>query len=194
MENVLYDGDFWNSKGEQLFLFPTLFYEFVFKHAFRFSFTSDESEDGCTIKKVKSCAKLFCAHLFSHVGLSAILVSVNSKSMWVTWSSLFLTLFQSPKFSYSLMGAFLFRHLESPYELAVRENVRGERLDTLEKLWGLTGDMRSLQRGLQMICGRWSWAKRSSWVNSERLWRRGKVCSTVVGLTEEKRSGFSCLW
>ena len=61
-----------------------------------------------------------------------------------------------PKLSYSLMGAFLFRYLESPHELAVRENVRGERLDTLEKLWGLTGDMRSLQRGLQMICGRWS--------------------------------------
>ena len=48
----------------------------VFKHIFRFSSLTDESEAGCTIKKVKSCAKLFCAHLFSHVGLSAILVSV----------------------------------------------------------------------------------------------------------------------
>ena len=49
----------------------------VFKHTFRFSLETDEGEDGCTIKKVKSCAKLFCAHLFSHVGLSAILVSAN---------------------------------------------------------------------------------------------------------------------
>ena len=48
----------------------------VLKHIFRFSSLTDESEAGCTIKKVKSCAKLFCAHLFSHVGLSAILVSV----------------------------------------------------------------------------------------------------------------------
>ena len=50
----------------------------VFKHAIRLSSPTDEGEEGsCTIKKVKSCAKLFCAHLFSHVGLSAILVSAN---------------------------------------------------------------------------------------------------------------------
>lgn len=41
------------------------------------------------------------------------------------------------------MGAFLFRYLESPHELAVREKVNGEREQTLDKLWQLTGETRS---------------------------------------------------
>lgn len=61
-----------------------------------------------------------------------------------------------PKLSYSLMGAFLFRYLESPHELAVREKVSVKRGATLEELWLLTGETRSPQPGLQMICGRWS--------------------------------------
>ena len=61
-----------------------------------------------------------------------------------------------PKFSYSLMGAFLFRYLESPHELAVRETVSVKRGETLEGLWNLTGETRALHPGLQLICGRWS--------------------------------------
>ena len=56
-----------------------------------------------------------------------------------------------PKFSYSLMGAFLFRYLESPHELAVREKVSVKRGATLEELWLLTGESRSPHPGLQMI-------------------------------------------
>ena len=56
-----------------------------------------------------------------------------------------------PKFSYSLMGAFLFRYLESPHELAVREKVSVKRGATLEELWVLTGEARSPHPGLQMI-------------------------------------------
>ena len=66
------------------------------------------------------------------------------------------------------MGAFLFRYLESPHELAVREKVNGERELTLEKLWELTGETRSPQPGLQMICGRWSSARSSNFVSYER--------------------------
>ena len=73
-----------------------------------------------------------------------------------------------PKLSYSLMGAFLFRYLESPHELAVREKVSEDRELTLDKLWELTGETRSPQPGLQMICGRWSSARSSNFVSSER--------------------------
>ena len=54
------------------------------------------------------------------------------------------------------MGAFLFCHLESPHELAVREKVNVKRGTTLEELWVLTGEKTSPQPRLQMICGRWS--------------------------------------
>ena len=73
-----------------------------------------------------------------------------------------------PKLSYSLMGAFLFRYLESPHELAVREKVSEDRELTLDKLWELTGETRSPQPGLQMICGRWSSARSLNFVSSER--------------------------
>ena len=116
------------ARGGQFFLLPTLLYDCVFKHAFRFSFTSDESEDGCTIKKVKSCAKLFCAHLFSHVGLSAILVSINSKSMCVTLQIFIISYFVPiPKVQLQPDGCFPLPPLGVPLRAGgAGERERGE--------------------------------------------------------------------
>ena len=66
------------------------------------------------------------------------------------------------------MGAFVFRYLESPHELAVREKVSVKREVTLKELWALTGETRSPQPGLQMICGRWLSARSVNFVSFER--------------------------
>ena len=72
-------------------------------------------DDGCSFAKVKSCVKLFCAHLFSHVGLSALVVG------------------------YSIIGAFVFSHLEGANEIAIRVKVGNNRMKTLDELYNITG-------------------------------------------------------
>ena len=86
-------------------------------YTFRKSLSIDYKNkgDGCTFAKVKSCIKLFCAHLFSHVGLSALVVG------------------------YSIIGAFVFSHLEGENEIAIRVKVGNNRRETLDQLYNITG-------------------------------------------------------
>ena len=76
-------------------------------------------EDGngarCTTAKVKSFMKSFFAHLFSQVGLCALVIG------------------------YSIMGAFVFGKLEKDNELNTRQKVGDTRKDTLEQLYNITG-------------------------------------------------------
>ena len=61
--------------------------------------------------QVKSCIKIFCAHLFSHVGLTALVVSWR---LWIgQFSSVISVMFQV---GYSIFGAFIFSHLEVKIE------------------------------------------------------------------------------
>ena len=86
------------------------------------SHKGDESADGdevkearCTFAKAKSCMKMFIAHLFSHVGLCALVIG------------------------YSIMGAFVFNKLEKENELNTRLKVGDTRKVILEQLYNITG-------------------------------------------------------
>merc|ERR1719471_1316023 len=79
-----------------------------------------EKEGGCTFAKVKSCIKIFCAHLFSHVGLTALVVG------------------------YSIFGAFIFSHLEGENEILTRVKVGNNRKEVLDQLYNITESLRSL--------------------------------------------------
>ncbi|KAJ8312849.1 hypothetical protein KUTeg_010222 [Tegillarca granosa] len=65
-------------------------------------------------KSCKSCCKKFVAFLFSHIGLTSCVVA------------------------YSILGGFIFRALESPYELLQRENVEKIRKSKIDSLWNIT--------------------------------------------------------
>lgn len=75
----------------------------------------DQDKGRCTVGKVKSCMKVFFAQLFSHVGLCGLVIG------------------------YSIMGAFIFGHLESKKEGVTRQSVSIMRNDTLNKLYDITG-------------------------------------------------------
>ena len=77
---------------------------------------SDGETTRCTASRTKSCVKTFFAHLFSHAGLCALVVG------------------------YAVMGAFLFVHLEKDNELATRQRVGDDRMNTLNELYNITGE------------------------------------------------------
>ena len=77
---------------------------------------SDGETTRCTASRTKSCVKTFFAHLFSHAGLCAVVVG------------------------YAVMGAFLFVHLEKDNELATRQRVGDDRMNTLNELYNITGE------------------------------------------------------
>jgi hypothetical protein len=72
--------------------------------------------DKCTTSRVKACLKTFMGHLFSHVGLCALVIG------------------------YAIMGAFIFVYLEKENELATRVKVGDERTKTLNELYNITGE------------------------------------------------------
>ena len=79
-------------------------------------FSADGETTRCTASRAKSCTKTFFAHLFSHAGLCALVVG------------------------YAVMGAFLFVHLEKDNELATRQRVGDDRMNTLNELYNITGE------------------------------------------------------
>ncbi|XP_055341421.1 uncharacterized protein LOC129590292 [Paramacrobiotus metropolitanus] len=76
--------------------------------------TDNEKDTGWT---VKNCCRKTIAFLFSHIGLTALVVG------------------------YSIMGAFLFRHLEYQHEMDKMGTIREWKNDTVEALWNITTDV-----------------------------------------------------
>ncbi|XP_055356882.1 TWiK family of potassium channels protein 7-like [Paramacrobiotus metropolitanus] len=76
--------------------------------------TDNEKDTGWT---VKNCCRKTIAFLFSHIGLTALVVG------------------------YSIMGAFLFRHLEFQHEVDKMGTIREWKNDTVEALWNITTDV-----------------------------------------------------
>ena len=100
-------------------------------------------ENRCTVARAKTCAKIFLAQLFSHVGLCALVVG------------------------YAIMGAFIFMALERGKEFETRsgktsisllisynklnffqfeysrDKVKAIRDDTLDQLYNITGRKRT---------------------------------------------------
>ena len=74
-----------------------------------------DNKSKCTASNVKSCFKLFCAHLFSHIGLCGLVMG------------------------YSIMGAFIFSYLEAGNEKEIRNKVGSTRNQTLDQLYNITG-------------------------------------------------------
>ncbi|XP_064460216.1 TWiK family of potassium channels protein 7-like isoform X1 [Ornithodoros turicata] len=72
--------------------------------------------------KCKACCKKLTAFLFSHVGLCALVVG------------------------YSLLGAFAFKALESPYEVQKASQVRAMREETVARLWAITDRLNVLYK------------------------------------------------
>ncbi|XP_068085592.1 potassium channel subfamily K member 18, partial [Anabrus simplex] len=68
----------------------------------------------CTPSRARRCVRIFLAHLFSNLGLFALVVG------------------------YVLLGALLFEFLESGYELEQRGHIQRFREDCLKELWGIT--------------------------------------------------------
>ena len=91
----------------------------------------DEEKKVSTCSKIFSCIKLFFAHLFGHIGLTALVVS-------------FLHQFRRDPVmayvGYSIFGAFLFSYLEGANEILIRVKVGNKRGETLEELWNVTGE------------------------------------------------------
>ena len=64
-----------------------------------------------------SCIKATAAFLFSHIGLAAMVVA------------------------YSIMGGFLFKALEAPYEIRVKLTISQSKNDKIEEIWQLAASM-----------------------------------------------------
>ncbi|OQV13292.1 hypothetical protein BV898_12498 [Hypsibius exemplaris] len=75
----------------------------------------------------KQCCRTTVAFLFSHIGLTALVVG------------------------YSVMGAFLFQHLEQEHELQKVSVIQEWKEDTVEDIWSLTTNMH-LEKSLQDHC------------------------------------------
>ncbi|XP_059484125.1 potassium channel subfamily K member 18-like [Neocloeon triangulifer] len=69
---------------------------------------------GCNASRACRCIRVFFGHLFSNLGLFAIVVG------------------------YVLLGALMFEHLEAEYELEQRGNIKRYRDDCLKELWQIT--------------------------------------------------------
>ncbi|KAK3597210.1 hypothetical protein CHS0354_003715 [Potamilus streckersoni] len=69
-------------------------------------------------KKVIDCCKKFVAFLFSHIGLCSLVVA------------------------YSIMGGFIFRALESPFEQTTKMDIARERERLVTLLWDLTVEVK----------------------------------------------------
>ncbi|XP_065353664.1 potassium channel subfamily K member 18-like [Cloeon dipterum] len=69
---------------------------------------------GCTSSRVCRCVRVFFGHLFSNLGLFAIVVG------------------------YVLLGALMFENLEAEFELQQRGNIKRYRDDCLKELWQIT--------------------------------------------------------
>ncbi|GFT11950.1 uncharacterized protein NPIL_377171 [Nephila pilipes] len=72
--------------------------------------------------KCRSYCRVFCAHLFSHIGLSALVIG------------------------YIIAGAFIFEYLEAPNEISERSTVQQSREKCLEDIWDVTFDMNILYK------------------------------------------------
>jgi len=68
-------------------------------------------------QRVVACCKQLAAFLFSHVGLAVMVVA------------------------YSIMGGFLFRAIEAPFEQRVKVKVVGFRERMVDEIWKLASDM-----------------------------------------------------
>ena len=84
-------------------------------HQSNLSVDGENKKSRCTAESIKSCFKLFCAHLFSHVGLCGLVVG------------------------YSIIGAFIFKYLEEGNEKEIREKGGSTRKETLDELYNITG-------------------------------------------------------
>ena len=62
-------------------------------------------------EKIKECCKKFAAFLFSHIGLCGLVVG------------------------YSIMGGFVFKALEAPFEYTTKLDIRNHRDDYVKELW-----------------------------------------------------------
>ena len=89
----------------------------------------EEEKKASTCSRIFSWIKLFFAHLFGHIGLTALVVSFCT----VSNNSLEF------KVGYSIFGAFLFSYLEGANEILIRVKVGNKRGETLEELWNVTG-------------------------------------------------------
>jgi len=74
-------------------------------------------------QRVVACCKQLAAFLFSHVGLAGMVVA------------------------YSIMGGFLFRALEAPFEQRVKLNVVSFRGSMVDKIWELASEMAEARVG-----------------------------------------------
>jgi len=74
----------------------------------------------CNPTRVRRCLRIFFGHLFSNLGLFALVVG------------------------YVLLGALLFEFLEAGYELEQRGHIQQYREDCLKELWLITGKTASL--------------------------------------------------
>jgi len=69
----------------------------------------------CNPARVRRCLRVFFSHLFSNLGLFALVVG------------------------YVLLGALLFEFLEADYELEKRGHIKRHREDCLNEMWHITG-------------------------------------------------------
>ena len=93
----------------------------------------EEEKKASTCSRIFSWIKLFFAHLFGHIGLTALVVSFHHhhfKHDSVTF-----------QIGYSIFGAFLFSYLEGANEILIRVKVGNKRGETLEELWNVTGTL-----------------------------------------------------
>ncbi|XP_060067915.1 TWiK family of potassium channels protein 18-like [Ylistrum balloti] len=65
-------------------------------------------------KRCMKCCKQFVAFLFSHIGMCSLVVA------------------------YSILGGFIFKELEAPYEKTARANVAAHRKVQVDRLWNIT--------------------------------------------------------
>jgi hypothetical protein len=77
----------------------------------------------CNPTRVRRCLRIFFGHLFSNLGLFALVVG------------------------YVLLGALLFEFLEAGYELEQRGHIQRYREDCLKELWLITGKTTSVLFG-----------------------------------------------
>lgn len=81
----------------------------------------------CNPSRVRRCLRVFFRHLFSNLGLFALVVG------------------------YVLLGALLFQFLESGYELEKRSKFQQYREDCLKELWLITGKIALSNCGLLQV-------------------------------------------
>ena len=111
-----------------------------------------EKEAGCTFAKVKSCIKIFCAHLFSHVGLTALVVSlrklrfrqIGSPEMSSGWLQYLwcLHILASRGLNRTLVlgSLHIFYIYKGENEILTRVKVGNNRKDVLDQLYNITGE------------------------------------------------------